>query len=130
MLKSVCNSQLWNPYEQAKKVRKNNHLHVFCWGEKASQWFAFLGDNVTQVQLQKGKKKKACWLLILHFISMCPNFVWLIALNCLIFEKQQQIKRKLSAGEKICFREEEEQKGSEDIINLASYMNTLYKSFF
>ena len=61
---------------------------------------------------------------------MCPNFVWLIALNCLVFEKQQQIKRKLSAGEKICFREEEEQKGSEDIINLASYMNTLYKSFF
>ena len=58
MLKSVCNSQLWNPYKQAKKVRKNNHLHVFCWGEKASQWFAFLGDNVTQVQLQKGKKKK------------------------------------------------------------------------
>lgn len=103
-------------------------MYFFCRG-KASQWSASLGDNVTQVQLQE-KKKKACWLLILHFTSICPNFVWLIALNCLVFEKQQQIKRKLSAGEKICFREEEEQKRSEVIINMASYMDILFTSRF
>jgi hypothetical protein len=30
---------------------------------------------------------------------ICLNFVWLIALNCLVFEKQQWIKRNLSSRE-------------------------------
>lgn len=100
-------------------------MHVA--GKRASPSIAFLGDNVTQVQLQG--EKKACWLLILHFTTICPNFVWLIALNCLVFEKQQQLKRKLSAGEKICFREEG-QKRREGIINTASYMIILFTICF
>ena len=33
-------------------------MYFFFGGGKASQWFASLGDNVTQVQLQEKKKKK------------------------------------------------------------------------
>lgn len=60
---------------------------------------------------------------------ICSNFVWLITLNCLVFEKQQQIKRKFSAGEKTCFREEE-QKRREGITNMATYMIILFTICF
>lgn len=108
-------------YTQAKKVRKKNNIHVFHW-EKRVTMNCFLR---TQCNTGPASEKKKS-LLAPHFASICPNFVWLIALNCHVFEKQQQIKRKLSAGEKICFREEEKHKKREGIINMANYMNILF----
>lgn len=82
--------------------------------KRGSQSIPFLRENITRVQLQEEKKKS--WLLILHFTTICPNFAWLIALNCLVFEKQQQLKRKLSAGEKNTLQGRRVEKGEKALL--------------
>lgn len=108
------NSQLWNLHKQAKKVRKKCNL--LAWSqEKRITINSFLEGKYNTGPASGGKKKKS-WFLILHFTTICPNFVWLIALNCLVFEKQQQLKRKLSAGEKNTLQGRRVEKGEKALL--------------